>query len=451
MRLISISKIILLTAAILFLTPGAASAKKVTWTVKGSLKATHQLSELSTKFGPTSSLEGVLVKVSARTKVGLVWGTYNKWGEVRTDANGKFTISKDKNQSKRQFKLEVKFDDSKMELRHKTATSSLTKVKWYTVIKDKEKSAGTIDFGNLTFAQGGKHDLGDMEPRGHADIWKLMHLVIDQLEDMGSNFEYTTKLKIKYPHNGPANPDIPYANPTTKVVYIPDGWLTSSTVIHEAGHVLVYNHMQGEICLTETLILTQNTHGLVKDSCVAFGEGFAEYFKDKMMEEIFGDQPELPFNRRHISSSLNLTDLDLVQRHDMGWLSFFHTLSTANLHKYDFLTSSASGSSGTDIVQKSIMPLGCTSPNIGFKNVLNVFNENSSKGYPNKLKRDETTILAFLDRAKGILTKKMTAEYREMFEDLVRPQRTGQPSDWLCQIKQEKAEEVQPWTSPQLR
>lgn len=436
MRLLSFSKIILLTTSILLLTPGTAIAKKVNWTVKGALKATHQISELSTKFGSTSALEGVLVKVSARTKVGPLWGTYNKWGEVRTDANGKFTISKEKDKSKRQFKVEVKFDDSKMEVRHKTATSSLTKVKWYTVIKDEEKNSGTIDFGNLTFSQGGKHDLGNTEPRGHADIWKLMHLVIDRLEAMGSNFEFTTKLKAKSPHDGVANPDIPYANPTTKVVYIPDGWLNASTILHEFGHVWIYNHMKGEICLTETLILTQNTHGLVEDNCVAFGEGVAAYFKDKMMEELFGHQPELPLNRHHISSTLKLTDLDMVQRHDMGWLSFLHSLSLANIYKYDFLTADASNSSGSSVQQKGVVPLGCASPNIGFQNVLNIFNENSSKGYSSKLKRDETTILAFLDRAKGILTNKMTTENREMFENLARPQKTGQPSDWLCELNQ---------------
>ncbi len=64
--------------------------------------------------------------------------------------------------------------------------------------------------------------------------------------------------------------------------------------------------------------------------------------------------------------------------------------------------------------------------------MLNVFNENSAKGRPNKLVRSETTILEFLDRAEDILTTKMTPDYRDMFEKLARPQRTEQPSDLLC-------------------
>ena len=189
--------------------------------------------------------------------------------------------------------------------------------------------------------------------------------------------------------------------------------------------------MSGEFCLTETLILTQNTHGLVDDHCVAFGEGFAEYWKDKMMEELFGDAPVLPYNREYLSNNLKLANLSLMQRYDKGWESVFHTLSTENLHKYDFLQANTSGTGGIYVVPRKLLSIGCQSPNIGFQNVMKVFNANSSKGYPNKLKRGETTITAFLARAESIL-KKMTPEFEEMYVDLVNPSKTGQPSDWLC-------------------
>jgi hypothetical protein len=424
--------ILVVTLAVLVFSPCQAIAKDVKWTVKGTVKVTHQISELATKYGATSPLEGVLVKVSAKSKVAGVWGTYAKWDQLRTDKNGKFSFTKDKSSGDRKFKVEIKFDDSKMELRHRTATSSLTKVKWYTARDGVQKSSGTVDFGDITFRSGGANELGDMEPRGHADIWKLMHAVVDRLEDMGSNFEYTTKLKIKFPHDSAVvGQDIPYANPTTKVVYIPEGWLTSDTIIHECGHIWAYNHMKGEICLTETLILDQNTHGLVDDHCVAFGEGSAEYFKDKMEEEIFAKTAQLPYNRAYLANTLNLTNLGLVERHDMGWRSVLHMLSMPNLHKYDFFNVNATGV-GSLVADKNIIPRGCTSPNIGFQNVLNVFNENSSKGRSKKLVRAETTILEFLDRAEDILTTKMTPDNRDMFEKLARPQRTEQPSEFLC-------------------
>ena len=55
--------------------------------------------------------------------------------------------------------------------------------------------------------------------------------------------------------------------------------------------------------------------------------------------------------------------------------------------------------------------------------VLNVFNVAEAIGFPDKLSRGETTTLAFPDRARGIPTKKMTSEFREMCEELARPVR----------------------------
>ena len=150
-----------------------------------------------------------------------------------------------------------------------------------------------------------------------------------------------------------------------------------------------------------------------------------------MLEELFGETPVLPYNREHLAKDLKLTNLSLMERHDMGWLSVFHTLSTENLHKYDFLEANTSNPPGNYIVSKDSTRKGCESPKIGFQKVMKVFNANSAKGYPKKMKRDETTITAFLKRAKAILDK-MTPELKEMYLELVNPSKTGQPSKWLC-------------------
>lgn len=433
MKLSTFQKIKVLTLAVLFLVPLTVQAKKVKWTVKGTVKVEHILGKLKKKFG-TSPLKGIEVKVSAKTKVGGIWGTYNSWGTVRTDANGKFSISKDKSTGDRKFRVQVKFQDNDLEVRHSLANVSTTKVKWYTIVKAARRSSGTIDFGNLIFKKGGKHDLGEFEPRRHADIWKLMQMAMERLKDMGSEFEFTTQVKIKFPHDPPTPPiigNIAYANPTTKVVYIPRDEFDADTILHETGHIWAYNHMSGEFCLTEALILTQDTHGLVNDHCVAFGEGFAGYWKDKMMEELFGDAPVLPYNRVYLNKDLKLTNKDLMQRHNKGWQSVFHTLSTENLYVYDFLEANTSGTSDKYIVPKYSLLRKCESPKIGFQKVMKVFNDHPDKGYPKKLKRKETTITAFLERAEAILYK-MTPEYREMYVNLVNPSKTGQPSDWLC-------------------
>ena len=57
---------------------------------------------------------------------------------------------------------------------------------------------------------------------------------------------------------------------------------------HEMGHVWAYNHTSGEICLTETLLLHGDTHGLVDDSCVAFHEGWAEFYANEMERALLG-------------------------------------------------------------------------------------------------------------------------------------------------------------------
>ncbi|MDZ7291773.1 MAG: hypothetical protein ONB44_16175 [candidate division KSB1 bacterium] len=408
------------------------------WTVKGKVLVEHQLGELKTKFGDKSALKGIEVKISAKSKVGPVWGTYDSWGTVRTDANGFFSISKEKGCGDRRFKIEVKFQDDDLEVRHEHSTSNiLTDVKWYTVVDDAERSADVIDFGEIVFKAGGIHDRGNLEARKHADIWKLEQMVIEHMKGMGEEFAFKTQVKIKHPHNSDVVNDdreASYCNPTTKVIYIFEKHFNTSKILHETGHLWAYNHMSGEICLTEGLLQTGDTHGLVNDHCVAFGEGFAEWWKDKMMEELFGKDPVLPFSREHLISTLKLTGTTLMQRHDMGWLSVFHTLSTEDIHKYDFGESHPSGSFSTFITLKNAVPLGCTSPKIGFQKILNVFNEHSAQGYPKKLSRDETTIAAFLARAEAVLDK-MTPEHHEMYTQLVDPSKNSQPSDWLCKTK----------------
>ena len=147
-----------------------------------------------------------------------------------------------------------------------------------------------------------------------------------------------------------------------------------------------------------------------------------------MRQALFGKDAILPRNRRSLTSS-RLPVRILVQRHDAGWKSVFNMLTTPNIHKYDFGT--AVRGSGSSIRGKSPAPTGCTSPKITFKNVLRTFNPRSSKGYPKKLNRKETTIVKFLNRAAAILGP-MTRRHGRMYKELADPSKTRQPSDWLC-------------------
>jgi hypothetical protein len=62
--------------------------KDCDWRVTGKLSTLNILPKLQAKFGSRSYLENIEVKVSAKEKVLSVWGTWNGWPTVRTDANG---------------------------------------------------------------------------------------------------------------------------------------------------------------------------------------------------------------------------------------------------------------------------------------------------------------------------------------------------------------------------
>lgn len=411
------------------------------WTVRGKLQVDHVIPDLPSSLG-TSGLGGVEVRVSAKEKVFGSWGSWNAWPTVRTDSDGDFVVRKSKNCDGRRFKVEVKFQDSTLEVRHGSATSSLDKVEWYTIVDETsgEHAAGTIDFGNKTFAATGSFDLDDEDARAHADIWFVYKKAIAKAASLGTDLAFTTQVKVKFPHNSLVandNVEASYANPTTKVIYIfkssTESHLDVDTLLHEMGHIWAYNHSSGEICLTETLIATQDTHGLVADSCVAFHEGWAEYFGNEMQRALFGRGTDLPWSRPKLNAGIGgepLTNKTLMQRHDEGWRSVFQTLTTESLHRYDFGTPDGTEPSPT-IAWKAVAPLGCTSPSLSFAEIMSVFNAGGS--FSNKLSRDETTIAKFLDRAAGRLAD-LTQEDADTIEALVDPASSVQPSQELCNV-----------------
>ena len=420
------------------------AAADCTWSVTGQLSVEHQLSELQAKYGGKSYLKGIKVKVSAKEKIFGVWGTWNSWGEEITSSSGSFSVTKTKNCNPRRFKAEVKFQSDDLEVRYQYSTSDpLTDVKWYTIYEETEgeHDAGTLSLGEKTFSSSGRQDLNDWEARRHADIWVLYQLAIEYVASLGSDYQFTTQIKVKYPHDGIAgdNVETSYANPTTKVIYIVKNSVkdcfNTPTLLHELGHIWAYNHTTGEICLTETLLSNGSTHGLVDDPCTAFHEGFADWWMDKMTEALFGTSPPLPYNRAYLSTGglgTALTSLSLMQRHDDGWISVFHTLTTKDLHRYTFKESGSSVTSPyIEIKPITIMTTNCSSPDLSFKNVLRVFNEDASAGYPSKLSRDDTTIDAFLTRVEKILSS-FTSDHRDLYKDLVDPSKTVQPSEKLC-------------------
>lgn len=411
------------------------------WTVKGKLEVDHRLAELASEFDK-SSLANVQVKVSAKEKVLGVWGTWNAWPTVRTGSTGLFSVSNTKNCDGRRFKIEVKFSDDDLEVRHEHSTSALTDAKWYTIVDESsgEHAAGTTDFGTRTFASGGAWDLNDDEAWSHADIWVLYKKALAVAASYGGSYAFTGQVQVKYPHNSDIISDTreaSYVNPTTKVIYIfrsndgAEDHFNVDTLLHELGHRWAYNHTSGEFCLTETLAINGDTHGTVGDPCVAFHEGFAEFFADEMERALVGGTKVLPYARPRLNAGFGgtpLTSEALMQRNDDAWTSVFHTLSTPLLHQYEFGTAS-SGTPTSRITKSAALRLGCASPDISFKEVLSVFLAGGT--YTEVLSRGETTIEGFLERAAGRLAGLDEAD-GETIEKLVDPASTLQPSTDFC-------------------
>ncbi len=413
-------------------------AKDCDWKVSGKISSLNLLPELKTKFGSKSYLENLEVKVSAKEKVLGIWGTWNAWNVVRTNSSGSFTASNNKNCDERRFKVEVRFNDDDLEIHWEKSTQILNKdVKWYTVHDETsgEHPASIVNLGEFSFGTN-KLDLDDYDAHHHADIWQAYHMAIEHFKGMSSEIAFKNKIKVKYPHDSAivGSNEASYANPITHHIYIHkdsnSDHFDLGTMYHELFHVWIYDHFSGEGCLTESLVLTGNTHGLVNDPCVAFNEGTAEWGSEQLEQALFGITPELPLSRQTLKNAGG-TNLGLVQRLDIGWESLLSTITLPDLNKYNF------NSTGTHISLQSPTPSNCSAPSNGFRKVLRVFLENPDVGFPKLLSKNETTIETFLSRADAILVNFGTTSVsdllvRNLYRDLADTSKTTQPSNVLC-------------------
>lgn len=460
---------------------------KETWKIRGKFVIRHQIPELQDMYGDAGGaiLHGITVKISAKEK-GI--GIWNEWGEVKTGPEGKFSLTMEKDATQRAFKIEFKFDNPDLlEIRHEESTDPLQKkVKWYTAYnKDEWHSAGTLDVGDLIFRDGGHEDMGSWEPRRHAEIWVVARSVIDYVNGLGSKYEFTSQLKIKYPNtSGPATSS--YANPANKVVYIyrmdglpKDGVIRDSdhffdipTIIHEIMHIWAYQHSKGEMELAEALFEHQATHGFepaLSESwwtdflesvlgrgkltweAVAWQEGFAEYAADKLLEELYNYPKVLPYNRPQLLEGVGIPgcpgsdvidNLNKIQNHDAGWWQVFHILSFPGIGAIELTRSPSQTNDAKELCNSTRTNLyayyaygahqtgGCAAPDITFKDILEVCLASPSDGYDSDIGKDDMTIENYLTRAKKILH--LSSTDKEIFKDLCDPVGSMQPHAAWC-------------------
>ncbi|MGB7448520.1 MAG: hypothetical protein WA892_05280 [Ornithinimicrobium sp.] len=424
-----------------------------TWKVEGRVEVRHTLLDLQAIKGGASPLEGITVKVQARSKVPFGWGTWSSWGQVRTDADGEFSVTKTRGSDRRQFRIRILFDDDRLRLKEGDETTlsfggngfpvdvnlDLTDKDWFVIHDDRDSApngrrAGTHDFGTLRAEP--------MQVRRLGDLWVLIGLVLDDLDRMGPEFGLDRKQVVKFPMgigNGAAGSNS-YSNPVNGTVYIKQGEFAARTIIHELMHQWAYDRTKGEDGMAWQLAKHQTTHAPRENTTfVPFHEAFADWAPYELLRRISDhamltfaednsdDIPGRPYSRAHLGEVLGSTErsLDNVDYTERGWRSLFTLLTWDTVDTLDF---DLDGEFARDSGQPDF---GCRSLRTGltFKQVLEAINIHPDiPGADTKWRNRELNFDDFLARAQRVheqLTDVAVAGIKECLD----PQATGSPCD----------------------
>lgn len=421
------------------------------WTVKGKVVVDHVLPELAQAFGSRGGVPRVTVKVSARSKIPLGWGTWNSWGQHKTDVDGSFEVSETHGSDRRQFKIQILFDDNALRLKEGQETAiikfdkngfplnvefDLTDKDWHEIHNDEGSSAdggrqaGVINLGEIVI----KRDL----VRKHADVWTLYHKVFDLFATYGTDYPFKKKVSLKYPMKLGS---ISYANPITNNILIDNNQFDSNTLIHELMHIWAYEHSTGEDGMAWQAVKHGDTHRTRESTTfVPFHEAFAEWSSYKIIREITDGKvlnfdsylykyPDIPLTRKYVGDALAdseriLANVDYTER---GWHSLFNILTHPYLDRVDFnkpLTETDDKFAFVSLFSTTSCPdkrLG-----YGLKDVLGIFMKYPSKGITKYMKTDDMNFGDFLGRAGAILPGFEKEQIRSV-KVYLNPQKTENP------------------------
>jgi hypothetical protein len=405
------------------------------WTVKGKVMVEHLLPELISMHGAKSGLPGVIVKVSARSKIPLGWGTWNSWGQMTTGPDGSFQVSENHGGDRRQFKVQVLFDSDRLRLKEGKETAilkwdsngfplglefDLTDKDWFEVHNDKDgpaedgRKAGVINLGNIVIKRGMARKL--------ADLWVLYDQVFDHLASYGPAYAFKNKLAVKYPMK---IGKISYANPLTNNVLIHENDFDSRTVIHEAFHIYLYERSHGEDAMAWQAIKHGDTHQPRENTTfVPHQEAFAEWASYKILREISDGKldnfegsyaykhPHNPLSRSYIAEALDKSEQSVanVDYTERGWHSLFNILTYAYLDRLDFNQHlSVIGDDGKletwDHYAFVHLFKSCSEMRLGysFKDVLGIYLPHPSQGVESYMRTGDMNFRTYLARASAIL------------------------------------------------
>ena len=303
------------------------SATPCTWLVKGRLYVQAPTLDGIADHEP---LAGVEIKVSGADSVGSAANVFGKWGTTHTDANGEFSLSHDECHDRR-VRVEARFSSADGDLRVLGPASP----EWY-VLKDTNDvgDVATIDLKGEPFG-GETGDQATSQARTDAQTWIFYRKAIDYLASIKSPM-----LNDLTVHN-PAStaPNGSWTDPVLHGIHI-DPQFTNDpwNLAHELGHAEAYPREDGEDCLTWALS-DGSTHDFEEKPCVAFNEGFGDFFASKLLTEM-GDAGLItlpgyhyetkPYTRSHLVKK-GLDDVYSAEHNELGWDQAFRVLTSSDV------------------------------------------------------------------------------------------------------------------------
>ncbi len=447
-----------------------ASSTSCTFKVSGTLKVKIQAED---NFeDEKKNLRGVGIKVSGAGMTGL----WNTWETTETNAYGEFAIEKNKYGTActngRKIKVEIKFkDEEDLSIYEK----SFGFAKWHQIAYKPQGLCQNCVLGNLIFQENADEELGDETLRKHAELWFRLQKAIKLMnDDLGGDYAFTKRIEVVYPAFASCG-GASYTTPSTQVIHLYNKQrekcldrdevdeedlscnsrnmyddFCDDTIFHELAHAWAFQHSTGEAYFngmgTYWCTHSFDTHGIVKQSRVAFQEGFAEYYGRYVYENLgFTSSTDdlLPFSRSYLYESgalgfdiacSNKTELGSLDCLDHGWLSIFNTIGlgtitldnafSTDLVDWDFNSSS----SYIQEDEKLYVADYYDRPNIDFEQVLESFMANEDAGYDDELDSSEMNFDDYLKRL-GAISGELDKDDIKRLKELMDPSETEQPDE----------------------
>jgi hypothetical protein len=307
----------------------SSSSDSCKWTVKGRLYVKDPTLD---GIGDGDPLPGVAVRVSGADWAGNLAGLFGTWNTVYTNADGEFTVTHTECDPRR-VKVEAMFQSKSGDLRVLGPASP----KWYELKDTGElEDAYTIDLGGEPFGgETGDQALG--QARTDAQTWALYRKAIDYVNGLGHSF--LNDVTVNNPASITANDNSSWTDPTFHEIRIaPNNQNSRWNMLHELGHAWAYPRETGEDCLIPGALGPNGTHDQRETPCVAFNEGFADYFASKLDEAMVNARLVVPSDSswsvphsRHYLASEGLHDLDDVNHNELGYDQAFRVLTQPDI------------------------------------------------------------------------------------------------------------------------